>query len=95
VTYSTSHVLPPITRAFPGILPRDGRNITFRELTEKVRATYNFSPSFSLFAPRYIAHLLNRSYRTGTFDLSDIDVHNGIEHDASLVRKLNNHIQPI
>ncbi|KAH9971537.1 Cloroperoxidase [Lactifluus volemus] len=70
-----------------GILPRDGRNITFRELTEKVRATYNFSPSFSVYVPRYIAHLLNRSYRTGTFDLSDIDVHNGIEHDASLVRR--------
>jgi Peroxidase, family 2 len=79
----------PFDAAFPGILPRDGRNITFRELTGKVRATYNFSPSFSLYVPRYIAHVLNRSYNTGTFDLSDIDVHNGIEHDASLLRKFS------
>ena len=74
--------------SFPlGILPRDGRNISFRELSAQVRATYNFSPSFSLYVPRYIAKILNRSYNTGRFDLSDIDVHNGIEHDASLVRK--------
>ena len=71
----------------PGIIPRDGRNITFRELSVRVRSTYNFSPSFSLYVPRYIAKILNRSYNTGRFDLSDIDVHNGIEHDASLVRK--------
>ncbi|KAH9997117.1 Cloroperoxidase [Russula vinacea] len=70
-----------------GILPRDGRNISFRELSAQVRATYNFSPSFSLYVPRYIAKILNRSYNTGRFDLSDIDVHNGIEHDASLVRR--------
>jgi Peroxidase, family 2 len=56
-------------------------------VTGKVRATYNFSPSFSLYVPRYIAHVLNRSYNNGTFDLSDIDVHGGIEHDASLFRK--------
>jgi hypothetical protein len=34
-----------------------------------------------------MARILNRSYNTGRFDLADIDVHNGIEHDASLVRK--------
>jgi hypothetical protein len=71
-----------------GIISRDGRNISFRALSAHIRATYNFSPSFCLFVPRYIAHILNRSYSTGHFDLSDIDVHNGIEHDASLVRKL-------
>ena len=52
-----------------------------------IRSTYNFAPSFCLYVPRYIATVLNRSYNTGRFDLSDIDVHNGIEHDASLVRK--------
>jgi hypothetical protein len=41
----------------------------------------------SLYVPRYLAKLLNRSYKTGRFDLSDMNVHNGIEHDASLVRK--------
>lgn len=71
----------------PGILPRDGRNISFREISARVQATYNFSPSFSVYVPRFIAKILNRSYDTGRLDLSDIDVHNGIEHDASLVRK--------
>jgi hypothetical protein len=70
----------------PGIIPRNGRNISFSELSAQIRTTYNFSPSFSLFVPRHIAKILNRSYKTGRFDLSDIDVHNGIEHDASLVR---------
>jgi hypothetical protein len=71
----------------PGLIPRDGRNITFRELSMSIRSTYNFAPSFCLYVPRYIATVLNRSYNAGRFDLSDIDVHNGIEHDASLVRK--------
>jgi len=70
-----------------GLLPRDGRNISFRELSGQVRSTYNFAPSFSLYVPRYIANILNRPYSTGHFDLADIDVHNGIEHDASLVRR--------
>src|SRR6266576_1583370 len=73
--------------SWPGIIPRDGRNISFSELSAQIRTTYNFSPSFCLFVPRHIAKILNRSYKTGRFDLSDIDVHNGIEHDASLVRK--------
>jgi hypothetical protein len=70
-----------------GIIPRDGRNISFREVPAHIRATFNFSPSFSFFVCRYIAHILHRSYSTDRFDLSDIDVHNGIEHDASLFRK--------
>jgi len=70
-----------------GILPHSGRGITFRELNAAVRSTYNFSPSFTFFVPNYIAGILGRSYWTDKFDLSDIDVHNGIEHDASLVRE--------
>lgn len=70
-----------------GLIPRDGRNISFRELSAQIRSTYNFAPSFCLYVPRYIARILNRSYNTGRFDLADIDVHNGIEHDASLVRR--------
>lgn len=71
-----------------GILPHDGRNIRFREVTETIRA-YNFAPSFCYFAANNIAGILDRDYNTDTFDLSDIDVHNGIEHDASLTRKLS------
>ncbi|TCD65706.1 hypothetical protein EIP91_002282 [Steccherinum ochraceum] len=70
-----------------GILPHDGKNITFRQLNATVRSTYNFAPSFCYFVPNHIATILDRSYWTGVFDLSDIDVHNGIEHDASLTRE--------
>ncbi|KAI0052269.1 Cloroperoxidase [Auriscalpium vulgare] len=70
-----------------GILPRNGRNITFKEMTRTIRTTYNFSPTFCLFVPRTIAGILGRSYSKDTLDLADIDVHNGIEHDASLTRE--------
>ncbi|KAH9016836.1 Cloroperoxidase [Lactarius hengduanensis] len=70
-----------------GIIKRDGRDISFKELSGTIRSTYNFSPSFCVFVPRYMAHTLDRSYGTGHFDLADIDVHNGIEHDASLFRR--------
>jgi len=70
-----------------GIISRDGRNLSFKELSGQIRSTYNFSPSFCLYVLRFIAHILRRSYTSGRFDLQDIDVHNGIEHDASLVRR--------
>jgi hypothetical protein len=70
-----------------GILPRDGKNIKFTEMTEKINPTYNFSPSFCLFVPQYAANMLNKNYKTDTFDLAELDLHNGIEHDASLVRR--------
>jgi len=70
-----------------GLISRDGRDISFREVSAKINSTFNFSPSFCLYCSRYIARVLDRSYTTGRFDLADIDVHNGIEHDASLVRR--------
>jgi Peroxidase, family 2 len=72
---------------FVGILPHNGRNITFKELNEKVRATFNFAPSFCFFVPNYSARMLEKSYSKDTFDLSDLNLHNGIEHDASLTRE--------
>lgn len=69
-----------------GILPRDGKNITFTEMNQKVRETYNFAPSFCFFVPNYAANMLKKDYNKDTFDLSELDVHNGIEHDASLTR---------
>ncbi|EJF56466.1 chloroperoxidase-like protein [Dichomitus squalens LYAD-421 SS1] len=69
-----------------GILPRSGRNITFRDLSRLVQETYNFAPTFCFFVPNYAANMLNRSYWKDSFDLSDIDAHNCIEHDASLMR---------
>jgi hypothetical protein len=70
-----------------GILPRDGKNISFPELYSTVRATYNFAPSFCFFVPNFAARMLNKSYKKDKIDLADLDFHNGIEHDASLTRE--------
>jgi hypothetical protein len=70
-----------------GILPHDGKNISFKELNTKVRQTFNFAPSFCFFVPKYSADFLNRSYWTGRFDLAELSLHNAIEHDASLTRQ--------
>ncbi|KUJ11636.1 Cloroperoxidase [Mollisia scopiformis] len=69
-----------------GILPHDGKNITFKELNTKVRQTFNFAPSFCFFVPKFSADFLNRSYWSGHFDLAELSLHNAIEHDASLTR---------
>ncbi|KAL1756045.1 Chloroperoxidase [Schizophyllum commune] len=70
-----------------GILPHDGKNITFSEMGDKIHSTYNFAPSFCYFVPNFAANMLGRSYKKHTFNLSDLDLHNGIEHDASLTRE--------
>jgi len=72
-----------------GILPRDGKNISFPELYSTVRETYNFSPSFCFYVANFAARMLNKSYGKDRIDLADIDLHsdNGIEHDASLTRE--------
>lgn len=72
-----------------GILPHDGKNITFQELNWKVRQTFNFAPSFCFFVPKFSAGFLNRSYFSDKFDLEDLSMHSdkAIEHDASLTRQ--------
>ena len=70
-----------------GILPHDGKNISFKELNTKVRQTFNFAPTFCFFVPKFAADFLNRSYWSGRFDLAELDLHNAIEHDASLTRQ--------
>ena len=74
-------------RANHGILPHDGKNITFRDLNTAVRQTFNFAPSFCFFVPKFSADFLNRSYWTDKFDLDELSKHNAIEHDASLTRR--------
>ncbi|KAJ6471126.1 Chloroperoxidase [Mycena vitilis] len=76
-----------------GILPHDGKNIKFTDITKTVQETYNFAPTFCLFVPRFMAGLLKRNYKTDTLDLADINLHNGIEHDASLIRQ-DTHFEP-
>ncbi|ESK94818.1 aromatic peroxygenase [Moniliophthora roreri MCA 2997] len=70
-----------------GILPRDGKNISFKELTAKVHETYNFAPSFCFFVPNYAAGFLKRDYSKDTFDLEELSLHNAIEHDGSVTRQ--------
>ena len=47
-----------------GILPHDGKNISFKELNIKVRQTFNFAASFCFFVPKFSADFMNRSYWT-------------------------------
>ncbi|KAG6382045.1 Chloroperoxidase [Boletus reticuloceps] len=76
-----------------GIFPRNGRGIKFTEAPKYLRSTYNFSPSFCYFACHHVARMLNRNYSEDTFDLEELNIHNGIEHDASLTR-LDSSLQP-
>ncbi|KAG6913428.1 hypothetical protein DXG01_006864 [Tephrocybe rancida] len=76
-----------------GLLPRDGKNISFKELGRIIHATYNFAPTFCYFVPNYAADMLKKKYATDTFDLAELDLHNGIEHDASLLRR-DVHFEP-
>jgi len=69
-----------------GILPRDGRNISFKEMNKAVRESFNFAPSFCYFVPKYAANMLGKSYDHDRFDLEEISKHDGIEHDGSLTR---------
>ncbi|KAI7690908.1 hypothetical protein KC353_g19247, partial [Hortaea werneckii] len=72
-----------------GILPHDGKNITFQDLNQKVRQTFNFAASFCFFVPNFSARFLEKSYWNDRFDLADLSLHaeNAIEHDASLTRQ--------
>lgn len=71
-----------------GILPHDGKNISFKDLNIKVRQTFNFAPSFCFFVPKFAADFLNKSYWKDSFDLAELSLHapNAIEHDGSLTR---------
>ncbi|KAK7062495.1 putative sterigmatocystin biosynthesis peroxidase stcC [Favolaschia claudopus] len=70
-----------------GILPRDGRNIKFTEITSTVRNAFNFAPSFCVFVPSVMAEKLKKNYNKDSLDLFEISTHNAIEHDASLTRQ--------
>ena len=69
-----------------GILPHDGKNIRFNELAAKVDAAFNTAPTISLLVTKICVRMLMKNYKRGTFDLAELDLHNGIEHDASLTR---------
>lgn len=64
-----------------GILPNSGRHITPQQLVAALGRTYcmSFSIANQLLAPMYPIW-----EGRGWFDLSDLDLHGAIEHDASL-----------
>jgi len=70
-----------------GILPHDGKNIRFNELSGKVDAAFNTASTVSSFVTNLAAKMLKKIYKRDTFDLAELDLHNGIEHDASLTRE--------
>jgi len=74
------------TLANHGLLPRDGKNIQFKIIPGVIHDVFNFAPSFCYFVPWYAAQFLQRDYNKDTMNLNDIDVHNCIEHDASILR---------
>ncbi|KAJ7452007.1 Chloroperoxidase, partial [Mycena latifolia] len=69
------------------LLSRYGRNIKFTEMTRTVRQSFNFASTFSHFVSSYGADTLLKDYGRDTFDLAELTMHNGIEHDASLTRQ--------
>ena len=73
-----------------GILPRDGKNIPFKEVAAKIYTTYNFAPSYCLFVSNFAARMLKKNYGTDSFDLAELNLHSdkgGIEYDGSMTRK--------
>ncbi|KAH8829209.1 heme-thiolate peroxidase [Flagelloscypha sp. PMI_526] len=72
-----------------GILPRNGKNITFAELNQKTHETFNFAPSFCFFVPNFCARFLHKNYKKDTFDLADLNLRSddAIEHEGSLLRE--------
>ncbi|GJJ12887.1 hypothetical protein Clacol_007133 [Clathrus columnatus] len=68
-----------------GILPHDGKDISFKQIADVVHTHYNFSSTFCKFVCQYIASALKKDYND-KIELSAIGTHNCIEHDGSLVR---------
>jgi len=72
-----------------GILPRDGKNISFKEMADKIYTTYNFSHSYCFFVSNFAARMLKKDYGKDTFDLAELSLHidqGGIEYDGSFTR---------
>jgi hypothetical protein len=44
------------------------------------------APTFCIFLSKFIADFMNKEYSKDVFDLRELDAHNKIEHDGSLIR---------
>ncbi|KAF8523795.1 heme-thiolate peroxidase [Hysterangium stoloniferum] len=76
-----------------GILPHNGRGITFPVLAAAMRKYFNMSSTFSFFMAYSLAQTLRRDYYTDTVSLNDLCAHNAIERDGSYSR-LDAYFQP-
>ncbi|KAJ5622995.1 hypothetical protein N7490_011600 [Penicillium lividum] len=65
------------------ILPRDGRQITYKQMSHAIQHAYNLSPSLADQLTES-AKLLDQG--RGWIDLHDLNTHNIIQHDASFTR---------
>jgi len=70
---------------FLSFLARHPPTRRFKELPGKVDAAFNTAPSVSLFVTNLAVRMSKKNYKD-TFNLAELDLHNGIEHDASLTR---------
>jgi len=75
-----------------GVLPHDGKDISFKELADAVHTHYNCSTTFCKFVVMYIANGLQKNFNDRV-PLSAIGTHNCIEHDGSLLRN-DSYFQP-
>lgn len=69
-----------------GILPRNGRGFTWKELGDAVKDTYNLSPTLCIQVPWLSAKFLFGRDWSHQMTLDDLNAHGGIEHDASYTR---------
>ncbi|KAH8919774.1 Cloroperoxidase [Atractiella rhizophila] len=65
-----------------GILPRDGRNLTPALLDETLQKFLNLAPDLSASLTTPLSKIVRED---GKLELKDVNLHNFIEHDASLV----------
>jgi len=65
-----------------GILPRDGRNLHKKEISIAIQNTFNTGWTF----PYMVLEAISEQYGRTVFELDDLNAHNIIEHDASLIR---------
>ncbi|CAI7651127.1 hypothetical protein N7533_002010 [Penicillium manginii] len=71
------------TLANHNILPRDGRKITYKQLTSAIQHAFNFSPTL---ADQLTASAKLLDQGRGWIDLHDLNALNVIQHDASITR---------
>ncbi|GJJ12888.1 hypothetical protein Clacol_007134 [Clathrus columnatus] len=75
-----------------GVLPRDGKNVTLRDIAVAVNSHYNLSITTCELAVVLLAQELQKGL-DDKIEMSSIATHNCGEHDASLVRR-DTYFQP-